>query len=149
MKGKHSQADSASPNLLCAEGKPDLEKLWTEVNTEARRISETEERLGALMEDVLLHPEAALAEALGAEDEREQENGNTEFSGETTIRKKPALLNKLAREVTLMQSIIVMSIGVLDECLNVQKKARGQKNWKIAQSKVANRGSDTATSQAG
>ena len=105
--------------------------------------------LCALMEDVLLHPEAALAEALGAEDEREQENGNTEFSGETTIRKKPALLNKLAREVTLMQSIIVMSIGVLDECLNVQKKARGQKNWKIAQSKVANRGSDTATSQAG
>ena len=54
MKGEHNQADSASPNLLCAEGKPDLEKLWTEVNTEARRISETEERLGALMEDVFL-----------------------------------------------------------------------------------------------
>jgi hypothetical protein len=85
------------------------------------------------MEDVLLHPEAALAEALVAEDERESEV--TELSGETTFR-KPVLLNKLAREVTLMQSIVVMAIGLLDECLKVQKQARGHKNWKIAQSKT-------------
>ena len=89
--------------------------------------------LCALMEDVLLHPEAALAEALVAEDERESEV--TELSGETTFR-KPVLLNKLAREVTLMQSIVVMAIGLLDECLKVQKQARGHKNWKIAQSKT-------------
>ena len=45
-------------------------------------------------------------------------------------------MRKLAREVTLMQSIFVMAIATLDECLKEQKQARGRNNWKRAQSKA-------------
>ncbi|MDA7630051.1 serine O-acetyltransferase [bacterium] len=54
MKGEHSTAPSASPNLLCEQGKPDLDKVWGEVHREASRISADEERLAPLMEDVFL-----------------------------------------------------------------------------------------------
>ena len=54
MKGEHSTAISASPNLLCEEGNPDLEKVWQEVQHEATRIASDEGRLAPLMEDIFL-----------------------------------------------------------------------------------------------
>ncbi|MDB4353756.1 serine O-acetyltransferase [Akkermansiaceae bacterium] len=54
MKGEHSQKTSASLNLLCAQGKPDLEKVWGAVRGEADRIARSELRLAPLMEDIFL-----------------------------------------------------------------------------------------------
>ena len=54
MKGEHSTAVSASQNLLCAQGNPDLDKVWGAVHEEASRIATDEERLAPLMEDVFL-----------------------------------------------------------------------------------------------
>ncbi|MGJ8694915.1 MAG: serine O-acetyltransferase [Verrucomicrobiaceae bacterium] len=58
MKGEHTQPEGASQNLLCAQGKPDLEKLWTEICREASCIAQTEHRLETLMADVFLSRES-------------------------------------------------------------------------------------------
>jgi len=56
MKGEHSQPKSASPDesLLCAQGKPDLAKVWAAIRGEAERIAENEHRLRALIDDIFL-----------------------------------------------------------------------------------------------
>ena len=56
MKGKHNQSSNASPekDLLCAEGKPDIDKVWQNVRQEAERISNSEHRLVSLMDDVFV-----------------------------------------------------------------------------------------------
>jgi len=56
MEGKHNQSTSASPetDLLCAEGRPDIAKVWQNVWEEAERISDSEPRLVSLMDDVFV-----------------------------------------------------------------------------------------------
>ena len=56
MEGKHKKSPSASPetDLLGAEGRPDIGKVWQNVLQEAERIAASEHRLVSLMEDVFL-----------------------------------------------------------------------------------------------
>lgn len=56
MKGNHKapQNTISKSNLLCAEGKPDLDLVWKTIQDEARQISSSEHRLTALMEDIFI-----------------------------------------------------------------------------------------------
>ena len=51
MKGDHNTTANASTesDLLCAEGKPDLQKVWLEIQKEAARVIRDEPRLSRLM----------------------------------------------------------------------------------------------------
>lgn len=82
MKGDHNTNANASieSDLLCAEGKPDLEKVWLEIQKEAARVIRDEPRLSRLMEDIfisrdsLAHSVAArLCRKLAREDMSRQE----------------------------------------------------------------------------
>lgn len=67
MEGKHKKSPSASPerDLLCAEGRPEIDKIWRNVLREAERIAASEHRLVSLMEDVFLS-RASFHEAISA-----------------------------------------------------------------------------------
>jgi serine O-acetyltransferase len=60
MKGNHTITANASPenDLLCAEGKPDIKKVWSAIRCEALRVIESEERLATLMEDIFMSRES-------------------------------------------------------------------------------------------
>ena len=67
MEGKHKNLSGASPetDLLCAQGDPDIGKVWQDVLQEAERVAATEHRLVSLMEDVFLS-RASFHEAISA-----------------------------------------------------------------------------------
>jgi len=82
MKGDHNTPANASPesDLLCAEGNPDLEKVWIKIQKEAARVIQDEPRLSRLMDDIfisrhsLAHSVAArLSRKLAREDMNRQE----------------------------------------------------------------------------
>lgn len=82
MKGDHTPSTKSSPetDLLCAEGKPDLVKVWKALSSEAERVKESEPRLAPLMQDVFLSREtmacaisARLSRKLGREDMTREE----------------------------------------------------------------------------
>lgn len=56
MKGNHktSQNTTSKNDLLCANGKPDLDLVWQKIQDEARQISNSEHRLTSLMEDIFI-----------------------------------------------------------------------------------------------
>ena len=56
MKGNHktSQNTTSKNDLLCANGKPDLDLVWQKIQDEARQISNSEHRLASLMEDIFI-----------------------------------------------------------------------------------------------
>ncbi|MDA7880744.1 serine O-acetyltransferase [Akkermansiaceae bacterium] len=56
MEGKHTHPASASPetDLLCAQGRPDIDKIWNKIRQEADRIVSSEPRLASLMEDIFI-----------------------------------------------------------------------------------------------
>ena len=82
MKGDHTPSTKSSPetDLLCAQGKPDLKKVWKTLCIEAQRVKESEPRLAPLMQDVFLSREtmacaisARLSRKLGREDMTREE----------------------------------------------------------------------------
>ena len=60
MEGKHTPTPSASPenDLLCAQGHPDIDKVWDAIRREADNIVASERRLASLMEDVFISRES-------------------------------------------------------------------------------------------
>lgn len=82
MKGDHTTTANASTEspLLCAEGHPDLERVWEVIQREAARVIADEPRLSRLLEDIfitrrsLAHSVAArLSRKLAREDMSRQE----------------------------------------------------------------------------
>ncbi len=60
MKGQHTLSPNTStdPNLLCAQGRPDVPKIWQAIREEVQRVIASEKRLVSLMEDVFLSRES-------------------------------------------------------------------------------------------
>lgn len=56
MKKEHKSPTNASAEsaFLCAEGKPDIAKVWEVIRNEAAGVQESEPRLAALMKDIFL-----------------------------------------------------------------------------------------------